>query len=113
MWPDCFYPFRGFAMTPGAFRLISNFRLGQEQALFKSVLIANRGEIAIRIIRAARRLGMRSVAVYSEADALALHVRMADEAVAIGPAPSTQSYLRQDTIIEAARKTGAECIHPG
>jgi 3-methylcrotonyl-CoA carboxylase alpha subunit len=81
--------------------------------VFKSVLIANRGEIAIRIIRAARRLGMRSVAVYSEADAQALHVRLADEAVGIGPAPSTESYLRQDVIIEAARKTGAECIHPG
>lgn len=81
--------------------------------MFKSVLIANRGEIAIRIIRAARRMGMRAIAVYSEADAQALHVRLADEAVAIGPAPSTESYLRQDVIIEAARRTGAECIHPG
>jgi 3-methylcrotonyl-CoA carboxylase alpha subunit len=78
-----------------------------------TVLIANRGEFAVRIIRTARRLGMRCVAVYSEADSAALHVRLADEAVCIGPAPSTQSYLRQDAIVAAARKTGAECIHPG
>ncbi len=81
--------------------------------MFKSVLIANRGEFAVRIIRTARLMGLRTVAVYSEADANALHVRLADEAVCIGPAPSTQSYLRQDVIIAAARKTGAECIHPG
>jgi 3-methylcrotonyl-CoA carboxylase alpha subunit len=81
--------------------------------LFKSVLIANRGEFAVRIIRTARRLGLRCVAVYSEADARAVHVRLADEAVCIGPAPSSESYLRQDAIVEAARRTGAECIHPG
>ena len=81
--------------------------------MFKSVLIANRGEIAIRIMRSARRLGMRCIAVYSEADREGLHVRLADESVLIGPAPSNQSYLRQDILIEAARRTGAECIHPG
>ena len=81
--------------------------------MFRSVLIANRGEFAVRIIRTARRMGMRCVAVYSEADRAAMHVRLADEAICIGPPPSTESYLRQDTIIEAARATGAECIHPG
>jgi len=81
--------------------------------VFRSVLIANRGEIAVRIIRAARRLGMRCIAVYSEADVGAMHVRLADASVGIGPAPSALSYLRQDALIEAARRTGAECIHPG
>jgi 3-methylcrotonyl-CoA carboxylase alpha subunit len=81
--------------------------------LFKSVLIANRGEFAVRVIRTARRLGMRCIAVYSEADSAAMQVRLADEAVCIGPAPSAESYLRQDVIIEAARESGAECIHPG
>ena len=81
--------------------------------LFTSVLIANRGEFAVRIMRTARRLGMRCIAIYSEADNAALHVRLADEAVCIGPAPSAQSYLRQDAIVHAARETGAECIHPG
>jgi 3-methylcrotonyl-CoA carboxylase alpha subunit len=81
--------------------------------MFRSVLIANRGEIACRIIRTARRLGLRTIAVYSEADARALHVRMADEAHAIGPAPAAQSYLVIDRIIDAARKVKADCIHPG
>ncbi len=81
--------------------------------MLKSLLIANRGEIACRIIRTARRLGVRSVAVYSDADAKALHVRMADEAVHIGPSPATESYLRGDRIIAAAKATGAEAIHPG
>jgi 3-methylcrotonyl-CoA carboxylase alpha subunit len=81
--------------------------------VLKSVLIANRGEIALRIIRTARRLGMRTVAVYSEADRGAMHVRAADEAVEIGPAPSGESYLRQDRIVAAAQAAGAECIHPG
>ena len=76
-------------------------------------LIANRGEIALRVIRTARRLGMRTIAVYSEADRAAMHVRAADVAVEIGPAPSTESYLRQDRLIEAAQAAGAECIHPG
>ncbi|HEX3216557.1 MAG TPA: acetyl/propionyl/methylcrotonyl-CoA carboxylase subunit alpha [Aestuariivirgaceae bacterium] len=81
--------------------------------MFHKILIANRGEIACRIIRTARRMGLRTVAVYSEADARALHVDMADEAVAIGPAPSAQSYLAIDRIIEACRTTGAEAVHPG
>ena len=79
----------------------------------KSLLIANRGEIACRVIRTARRLGIRSVAVYSDADAKALHVRMADEAVHIGPSSARESYLVGDRIIEAAKSTGAEAIHPG
>ncbi|MGH6859763.1 MAG: acetyl-CoA carboxylase biotin carboxylase subunit, partial [Phyllobacterium sp.] len=81
--------------------------------LFSRILIANRGEIACRIIRTARRLGIGTVAVYSDADARSLHVAMADEAVHIGPSPVTDSYLRADRIIEAALATGAEAIHPG
>jgi acetyl-CoA carboxylase biotin carboxylase subunit len=81
--------------------------------MFTKILIANRGEIALRVIRACRELGVKSVAVYSEADARAPHVREADEAVLIGPAPSSESYLKGDAIIAAARKTGAEAIHPG
>lgn len=81
--------------------------------MFSSVLIANRGEIALRIIRTARRLGMRTVAVYSDADADAPHRRAADVAVNIGPPPAGESYLVIDKIIEAARETGAACIHPG
>jgi 3-methylcrotonyl-CoA carboxylase alpha subunit len=78
-----------------------------------SLLIANRGEIACRVIRTARRLGIRTVAVYSDADAKALHVRMADEAVHIGPSPARESYLVGNGIIEAAKQSGAEAIHPG
>ncbi|MDQ2667928.1 MAG: acetyl-CoA carboxylase biotin carboxylase subunit [Gemmatimonadota bacterium] len=81
--------------------------------MFKKVLIANRGEIALRIMRACRELGVKTVAVYSEADARAPHVREADEAVLIGPSPSTESYLKGDVIIAAALRTGAEAIHPG
>jgi acetyl-CoA carboxylase biotin carboxylase subunit len=81
--------------------------------MFGKILIANRGEIACRIIRACREMRIAAVAVYSEADADALHVRMADEAVCIGPAPSSESYLRGEKIIRAARETGAEAIHPG
>jgi len=81
--------------------------------MFEKVLIANRGEIALRVIRACRELGVATVAVYSDADALAPHVREADEAIHIGAAPSTESYLRGERIIEAARRTGAEAIHPG
>src|SRR5690242_16392394 len=81
--------------------------------MIASLLIANRGEIACRVIRTARQLGIRTVAVYSDADSKALHVRMADEAVHIGPSPARESYLVGERIIEAARATGAEAIHPG
>ena len=80
---------------------------------FAKILIANRGEIACRIIRTARRMGVRTVAVHSDADASALHVREADEAVHIGPAPSSESYLKGDRIVEVAKQVGAEAIHPG
>ena len=82
-------------------------------AMLRSLLIANRGEIACRVIRTARRLGIRTVAVYSDADANALHVRRADEAVHIGPSPARESYLVGERIIAAALQTGAEAIHPG
>jgi propionyl-CoA carboxylase alpha chain len=81
--------------------------------MFKTILIANRGEIACRIIKTARRMGIRTVAVYSEADKDALHVEMADEAVAIGPSAAAQSYLAIDKIVAACLKTGAEAVHPG
>ncbi|HEY1472537.1 MAG TPA: biotin carboxylase N-terminal domain-containing protein [Pseudolabrys sp.] len=81
--------------------------------MFKSVLIANRGEIACRIARTAKRLGLRTVAVYSQADSAALHVRLCDEAHAIGPAPAADSYLRIDRLIAVARAAQADCIHPG
>ncbi|HEY0115331.1 MAG TPA: biotin carboxylase N-terminal domain-containing protein, partial [Allosphingosinicella sp.] len=81
--------------------------------MIQSLLIANRGEIACRIIRTARRMGVRTVAVYSDADARALHVRQADEAVHIGPSPARESYLVGEKIIAAAKATGAEAIHPG
>jgi 3-methylcrotonyl-CoA carboxylase alpha subunit len=81
--------------------------------MFKSVLIANRGEIACRIASTARRLGLRSIAVYSAADSAALHVRLCDEAYAIGPAPAAQSYLAIDKLIAVAKMAGADCIHPG
>jgi acetyl-CoA carboxylase, biotin carboxylase subunit len=81
--------------------------------MFKKILIANRGEIACRVIRACREMGIATVAVYSEADSDALHVRMANEAYLIGPAPSAQSYLRSEKIIDVATRSGAEAIHPG
>lgn len=81
--------------------------------MFKKILIANRGEIAVRVMRACREMGIGAVAVYSDADRKALHVRYADEAHHIGPTPSTQSYLRIDRILDVARRSGAEAIHPG
>ena len=81
--------------------------------MFTKLLIANRGEIAVRIIRACRELGIATAAVYSEADRHALHVRMADEAIPVGPAPAAQSYLSIEKIIQAAKDTGAQAVHPG
>ncbi|MFH1806333.1 MAG: acetyl-CoA carboxylase biotin carboxylase subunit [Pseudomonadota bacterium] len=81
--------------------------------MFQKILIANRGEIACRVIKSARKMGIKTVAVYSDADKNALHVQMADEAVRIGPAPSNQSYLLIDRVIEACKQTGAEAVHPG
>ncbi|MDN5608660.1 MAG: acetyl/propionyl-CoA carboxylase subunit alpha, partial [Brevibacterium sp.] len=81
--------------------------------MFNTVLIANRGEIALRVIRTCRRLGIRTVAVYSDADAQAAHVKAADTAVHLGPAQASESYLRIDKVIAAAKTTGAEAIHPG
>ena len=80
---------------------------------FTSILVANRGEIACRVIRTAKAQGYRTVAVYSEADAKAPHVQMADEAVCIGPSPVNESYLVQDNILKAAQSSGAQAIHPG
>ena len=81
--------------------------------MFKKILIANRGEIACRVIKTARKMGIKTVAVYSEADKEARHVEMADESVCIGPAPSRESYLKMDNIIKACKDTGAEAVHPG
>ena len=81
--------------------------------MFKKVLIANRGEIAVRIIRACRELGIHTVTVYSTADKHALHAKIADEAVCIGPAATKDSYLNAAAIIEACKMTGAEAVHPG
>jgi 3-methylcrotonyl-CoA carboxylase alpha subunit len=80
---------------------------------FRTLLIANRGEIAIRVIRTARAMGLRTVAVYSEADRGAMHVALADDAVLLGPARARDSYLTIERVIEAARQTGAEAVHPG
>ena len=81
--------------------------------MFKKILIANRGEIACRVIATARKMGIQTVAVYSEADKEARHVQLADEAVLLGPAPSRESYLVADKIIAACKATGAEAVHPG
>src|SRR3981189_955265 len=81
--------------------------------MFKKILIANRGEIAVRIVRACREMGIGSVAVFSEADRAALHVRMADEAYPIGPAPSRDSYLRIEKLFDVARRAKCDALHPG
>ena len=81
--------------------------------MFTKILIANRGEIACRVIKTARKMGIRTVAVYSDADRDARHVMLADEAVYIGPAPSRESYLQADKIIAACQQTGAQAVHPG
>ena len=81
--------------------------------MFEKILVANRGEIAVRIIRACRELDIRTVAVYSEADANSMHVQMADEAICIGPSPSNESYLKRDRLIGAAEIADVDAIHPG
>ena len=81
--------------------------------MFRRVLVANRGEIAVRVIRACREMGVESVAVFSDADRSAPHVRLADHAYRVGPAPSVESYLRSDKLIEVARESGSDAVHPG
>ena len=81
--------------------------------MFKKILVANRGEIAVRVIRALKEMGIKSVGVYSEADRKSRHLELADETVCIGPALSTKSYLNMDNLIDAAKTTGADAVHPG
>ena len=81
--------------------------------MIKKVLVANRGEIAVRVMRSCREMGIRTVAVFSEADRTSLHVRYADEAYCVGPPPSAESYLKIETILDVAKATKADAIHPG
>eukprot|EP00164_Ancoracysta_twista_P004401 GFYU01005935.1.p1 GENE.GFYU01005935.1~~GFYU01005935.1.p1 ORF type:complete len:718 (+),score=223.45 GFYU01005935.1:33-2156(+) len=123
---SAFLRFAGGAQRTGVFRLGGHnvfirsihldphpYTIGKDKQMFDKILIANRGEIACRVIQTARSLGIKTVAVYSEPDAQSKHVKLADEAVFIGPAASTESYLRLDKIIDAVKQTGAQAVHPG
>eukprot|EP00042_Codosiga_hollandica_P056849 m.828569 g.828569 ORF g.828569 m.828569 type:complete len:701 (+) comp59439_c0_seq2:18-2120(+) len=103
---------RGVQLAQPAVRQLSS-KSAVRGKMFSKILIANRGEIACRIVRTARKLGVNTVAVFSDADANAMHVRMADEAIRIGSAPSSESYLKMQTILDVAKRTGAQAIHPG
>ena len=89
------------------------YLIRHKKVFMKKILIANRGEIALRVMRTAKEMGIKTVAVFSEADREALHVRYADEAYCIGPAASAQSYLKIDTLLQVAKQSGADAIHPG
>src|SRR5690606_17980661 len=114
-----FFPFRRSRRLDGPWKrscaCTNKFRVTvcKIAKMFSKILIANRGEIACRVIRTARRMGIATVAVYSDADARAPHVALADEAVRIGPAPAAESYLVADAIIAACKAAGAEAVHPG
>ncbi|KAL3846572.1 hypothetical protein ACJMK2_017549 [Sinanodonta woodiana] len=90
-----------------------NDKYNPDEPMFEKILIANRGEIACRVMKTCKRLGIKTVAVHSDVDSLAVHTRMADETVCIGPAPTSESYLKMDVILDAVKKTGAQAVHPG